>query len=196
MDAFNDCIKILESMDHSLVPPEEWTKFKEILKPLTLERDDFLCQEGDPANKIAIIISGLFRAFYLSEGNEHTIVFRETGRIISPYNPYNKNRVSPFSLQALEESKVLYFSVRDFEKLLNNNSCWNMIAGQYYMGIYKEKEIREKALLTQDAETRYKDFLVEYPSLIERIPHYHIASYLGISNVTLSRIRSRLIQER
>ena len=60
------------------------------------------------------------------------------------------------------------------------------------MNLYAEKERREKSLLTDNAETRYRIFLKEYPGFIDRFKHYHIASYLGISNVSLSRIRRKL----
>lgn len=185
-----------ENADLSLIPPLEWVKFKNLLKPLSLKTGDFLSIEGLEADKIAIIISGIFRAFYTTtSGNEHTIVFRGRGRIISPYNLEEKNRDAPFSLEALEESRILYLTVKEFETLLSGNICWEIVAGKYYMSIYREKEIREKELLSLDGESRYKNFLLEYPGYIDRIKHYHIASYLGISNVSLSRIRNKLNQK-
>ncbi len=175
------------------IPAEEWVKFESMLSPYELKKNEYLVREGDAADKVAFIISGIFRAFYLTEsGDEKTIVFREKGKIISAYNSYIKNDYSKFSLQALEDSVLLYINIKNFEILLSGNSFWQINTGKYYMNIYAEKEKRERELLSDDAETKYKKFLSEYPGLENRINHYHIASYLGISNVTLSRIRRKL----
>jgi CRP-like cAMP-binding protein len=181
--------------DNFEIPSEEMDKLESMLITKTYKKKEFLVVEGNVADKVAFVISGLYRAFYLTEsGEEKTIVFRGKGNIISGYNSYLKNEYSKFSIQALEESTVLYITVKDFETLLSGNVFWQVVAGKYYMNLYAAKENRERDLLSDSAELKYKKFLIEYPSLESRINQYYIASYLGITNVSLSRIRRKLSQ--
>ena len=174
------------------IPEGEIEKFRNMLKGLTVYTGEHLEREGDLPQKLAFVVSGIFRAYYLTEaGDEKTIVFRGVGKPLSAYSSFLKEEPAKFSIQALENSTVLYITIKDFERLLAGDSSWKINTGQYYMNLFIDKEKRERELLSDDAETRYLKFLKEYPGLINRINHYHIASYLGISNVSLSRIRSR-----
>ncbi len=172
------------------IPEDEWEQFRNRLKGLKIERGEFLVQEGSPPEQIAFILSGIFRAFYLTEkGEERTIVFRDKGKVLSAYSSYIKDQPAVFSIQALEPGLLVYISIEEFENLLRNHPFWEMLKSRYIMDLFIDKEKRERSLLSDDAETRYKIFLNDYPGFIKRISHYYIASYLGISNVTLSRIR-------
>lgn len=174
------------------IPEREWERFSQLVKFMTMKKGEFLIREGDMPDKVAFIASGMFRAFYTTdEGDEKTIVFRGTGRPLSAYSSHLENKEAKFSIEALEESSLLYLSIQNFEKLLSANPFWKEVTALYYMNLFIEKEKRERELMSDDAETRYNNFLREYPGLIDRINHYHIASYLGITNVTLSRIRRR-----
>ncbi len=179
-----------ENFPHMNIPAGEQLKFKKLLSGLSLERGEHLINEGDIPRRIAFVVSGIFRAYYLTEsGVEKTIVFREKGRALSAYSSYLTGDSAKFSIQALEKSLVLFITIKDFEMLRSGDSSWERIRGEYFTNLFIEKESRERELMSDDAETRYNQFLRDYPGLIDRINHYHIASYLGISNVTLSRIR-------
>lgn len=174
------------------IPHGEWLKIKSLLRPLILKKNEYFVREGDIPQKMAFVISGLLRAFYLTkEGQERTIVFRGKGKPLSAYSSFVKNQSAKFSIQSLEESVLFYISIKEFEDLLKGDDFWKIKMGQYYMDLFIEKEKREKVLLSDDARKKYEIFRQDYPGLENRINHYHIASYLGISNVTLSRIRNK-----
>lgn len=182
---------IKDELEHLNIPCIESEKFISKLIPLRIKKNEYLVREGDIPEKIAFVISGLFRAFYLTEkAEEKTIVFRGEGRVLSAYSSFVEDENSKFSIQALEDSIILYLTITDFEELISGDSIWQIITGKYYMNIYIEKEARERELLSNDAKTNYNNFLHDYPGLINRIKHYYVASYLGISNVSLSRIRN------
>lgn len=188
---YNDFIK--DDLHNLGIPDFEEEKFKSKLTLLKLYKNEYLEREGEDPDKIGFIITGLFRAFYLtSNGDEKTIVFREQGDIVSAYSSYINNEACKFSIQALENSTLLYITIKDLEELMESNNCWRIITGEYYQKIYIEKEARERDLLSNNAKENYLIFLKEYPGLIDKINHYYIASYLGISYVTLSRIRKEL----
>lgn len=183
---------IRESFSDMDIPENELLKFRKMLSGLSLEKGEHLVREGSIPQKIAFIVSGFFRAYYLTEsGDEKTIVFRGKGKPLSAYSSFLKEEPAKFSIQALEKSLVLFIAINDFEALLSVDPSWKINTGQYYINLFIDKETRERELLSDDAETRYIRFLKDYPGLEDRINHYHIASYLGISNVTLSRIRNK-----
>lgn len=182
---------IYEEFEYLNIPKNELEKFESKLIQFNLKKNEYLVREGEIPDKIAFVISGLFRAFYLTnKAEEKTIVFRGKGKVLSTYSSFVKNENSKFSIQALEDSTVLYISIKDFEDLILGDNFWQIITGKYFMNIYIEKEARERELLSNDAKTNYEKFLRDYPGFINKINHYHIASYLGISNVSLSRIRN------
>jgi CRP-like cAMP-binding protein len=99
---------------------------------------------------------------------------------------------SYFSIESLEDSKILEISWKDFMQLLDQDIFWVKFLLKFIERGYMIKEKRERDLLLLDAETRYKDFLLEFPGMDQRITQGIIASYLGIKPETLSRIRSKI----
>jgi len=171
----------------------------EMIVPMVHERDlkkgDFLEREGDIPDKVGFIAAGTCRYFCLScSCDEKTIVFRGRGSFISAFTSHLENRRSKLSIQALEETILLYITIKDYETLLRYSDFWRYFAWKQGMEVIIEKETREIEILAHDAETKYKRFRKQFPGLENRINHYHIASYLGITNVTLSRIRKKILQ--
>ena len=101
-------------------------------------------------------------------------------------------KASYFSIEALEDSEILEISWKDFMQLLDQDIFWVKFLLKFIERGYMIKEKRERDLLLLDAETRYKNFLLEFPGMDQRIKQGIIASYLGIKPETLSRIRSKI----
>jgi CRP-like cAMP-binding protein len=106
------------------------------------------------------------------------------------YSAFIKREPSKFSIQALEDSKLLNFTYNDYITLLNSSVCWQIAARKLAELIFVLKENREAELLLLDANGRYKNFIHDFPNLLNRIPEYYIASYLRITPESLSRIRA------
>lgn len=150
-------------------------------------------REGQIPNKIAIVKSGLFRYFYLTnEGKEYTKSFINEYNFISSYSAMITNSNSYFSIEALEQSTVIEISYDKFQKLRKENDKWNKLLIAFLEKGYIIKEKRERDLLLLDAETRYLNFLKEYPSIEKRVNLTLIASFLGIQPESLSRIRKNI----
>jgi CRP-like cAMP-binding protein len=103
------------------------------------------------------------------------------------------NRESYFWIEAMEDSSVILINYKNWRKLVKNHGCWDSLLKVFLEKVFIKKENREKEFLLDNAETRYKNFLREYPKLEQRIKQHHIASYLGITPVALSRIRNKFI---
>ncbi|MGA9109782.1 MAG: Crp/Fnr family transcriptional regulator [Smithella sp.] len=178
------------------IPKDEWEKILPKIKHLHLNKDEYFVRAGSIPDKMAFIISGIFRLFYITEtGDEKILVFREEGRMIAAFSSFLENKLSWFNIQALEDADLLYFDLvglADYKNFLNSNQCWQTLSARYTEMLFVEKEKREGEFLSDDAETRYKKFMIKYPNIEKRIHQYHIASYLGISPITLSRLRKKL----
>ncbi|MDK2867566.1 MAG: hypothetical protein PWP51_2410 [Clostridiales bacterium] len=176
------------------IPEAEVERFVCKLKVASVAKNEHFIAVGERTDKVAFIAEGLFRVYYLSDsGKENCLVFREGGRFLSAYNSLLDNAVSRYSFQALEDSILLYISLADYAILLEGDECWQRVISKYFQMLFVEKEEREVAFLSADAQQRYQLFIRKYPNLSGRISQYHIASYLGITPEALSRIRKKLI---
>ncbi|SHL46570.1 cAMP-binding domain of CRP or a regulatory subunit of cAMP-dependent protein kinases [Desulfatibacillum alkenivorans DSM 16219] len=177
----------------SLAPDSEWEKLLALSAPLHVPKNGFFIKAGEKPHLVGAVVSGLFRTYCITDkGDERILAFRHIGHLLGGYAPYLLGRNNWYSIQALEDSELLCFSFKNLESLAEGHPCWKNIMSDYTVRMFLEKECRERSLLMDDAAARYLDFLEAHPGLEDRVSQYHIASYLGISPVSLSRIRSAL----
>jgi len=174
------------------IPAQEWKRALSSFAYARIPKDGYFVRAGDIPERLAYIARGLFRVVFVSErGDEKTLVFREEGRLISAFSPFLAGKPSWFSIQALEDSDLVLIGI-DNTDWTREADCWKTIYAKYMEMLFVEKEEREREFLSENAETRYRNFKKRYPLFEERIPQYCIASYLGITPVALSRIRSSM----
>jgi CRP-like cAMP-binding protein len=171
----------------------EISEFTKIARIKTFEKKSYFIREGQIPNELGFVLSGLFRYVYISEqGKELTKVFMPEKSFISSYSAMISQTASFFFIEAIEQSKVLVISNNNWEKLKTQNPKWNLLLIKLLEKGYAVKEKREREFLLLDAESRYKIFLEEYPSLENKVKQNMIASYLGITPIALSRIRKKM----
>jgi CRP-like cAMP-binding protein len=177
----------------SEIPDAEWGKAVVNLKHLHLKKNAYFIQTGSVPDKMACIVSGIFRVFYVTEsGEEKILAFREEGRMLSAFSAILTQTPSWYDIQALEDSDLLYIGLDQYADGLQRHPCWQEISAKYVQMLFVEKERRESEFLSDNAETRYQKFINRFPGVAVRIRQYHIASYLGMTPVALSRIRKKL----
>ncbi|MCO4793491.1 MAG: Crp/Fnr family transcriptional regulator [Bacteriovoracaceae bacterium] len=175
------------------VPEEEWLKLEEVLTEKSFKKGELLTRPGDNFMQLAVVIKGLFRLFYIGqEGREYVKTFRGEGEIAGPYAEILLDIPSRTFIEAMEDSQVLLLSFEDFVKFGEGHQCWKTIRYEMAEEHFVQKEKREFELLQLSAAERYNNFLVEKSHLVDRIPQYHVASYLGITPVALSRILKKI----
>jgi CRP-like cAMP-binding protein len=156
-------------------------------------RGEHLLRAGDLPRSLAFVATGLLRLYYLdAEGREFTKSFCMEGEVVAAYSALLLGIPSRLSIEALEESRLLVVDYQAYQALAGGHPCWAAINQRRAEALFIKKEQREAALLLDDAETRYLQFLTDHPGLEARVRQHHIASYLGITPVALSRIRARL----
>ncbi len=175
------------------VPEAELAKLLALFRPTTLRRGEHLLRAGEMPRSLAFVESGLLRLYYLdADGREFTKSFCTEGEVVAAYSALLLGQPSRLFIEALEDSRLLVVDYRAYQELAVGHACWAAVNQRRAEALFIKKEQREATLLLDDAETRYRQFLVDHPGLEARVRQHHIASYLGITPVALSRIRARL----
>lgn len=172
-----------------------WLEVKSIFKPRVFPKNTYLAQVDESPKELAFIASGCFRAFYRNlEGTEYNKTFFEAGTIVAPLSALITRQENKINLQALEDSFCLVTDFYQLTSLYDEHPDLERFARRIIEWEWIKKEQREIRLVLNNAEERYNQFLIEHPTLESRIPQYHIASFLGITPVALSRIRKQRVE--
>lgn len=150
---------------------------------------------GDDQNKLYLLIDGLIRKYYLDyQGNDLTHQFLEAGQVFSTQHVVFSGQVM-CNFEAVEPCKLVCFDYGEVQRLMQKDPALS----QVYIGILEEtlriKLLRETALLAENATERYVKLKAAIPDIDRRVNHSHIASYIGVTPVSLSRIRRTLREE-
>lgn len=186
----NNMIEILASSNKADI--KEISSISTYCKPVSFHKDDYLLRSGQTADSIYFLCSGLARFFYITEdGKEHNKSFAIENQFAGALQTSFDPQPSRFNIQALEDIHALKISLKGLNGLYTKSLVWANIGRLYMESMAVRKAEREAGFLLDSAEQRYLDFLSAYGETASRIKLYHIASYLGITDVALSRIRRR-----
>ncbi|MFT4712175.1 MAG: CRP-like cAMP-binding protein [Candidatus Azotimanducaceae bacterium] len=170
-----------------------WYALKAVTQIKRLEKNQVLYQAGDIPATFAWVFHGLIRGFVCDEkGNEYNKKFFDEGMFPGAMSAMLTNRPSKQGFDALEETFLIEIDFLAYRRLLLEYNDLRLYQIYYLEKNWLlDKDEREIAIVQLDASARYQQFLSEFPSLVERLPQYHIASHLGITPTQLSRIRKK-----
>jgi CRP-like cAMP-binding protein len=171
----------------------DWNLLVPHLEERKLKKGQFFAQEGKKSKAVAFVLKGNFRQFYTRDGEEKTTYFYFENHLMSSYISCMTGQPSQLSIEALSPGNVISFDYAVLRKLYEQSHSWErfgrMVAEYISIGL----EERMVGLLTLTPEERYWELLQSNKKkIIERIPQHYIANYLGITPVSLSRIRNRV----
>ena len=158
--------------------------------PRTLRRNEVLLQAGEVCRHKVFIAKGLLRTFVTgATGNEHILQFSPELTWTLDVESYDKGTPSEINIVATEASEVMLWNKEDFNSLLAEFPLLKNFSQQLISrNIYSSRQ-RIATALSATPEEKYEDFVHKFPNLLSRLPLHMIASYLGISLKTLTRIR-------
>lgn len=158
-------------------------------KEIELRKDDYFIEAGKVFKQVGFTLDGILRiCYYNNKGEEITKIFLEENHLF-----FNlKNVPSTEYIQAATDCKLLVFSNQDWKEISDTIIDWKNIIQKITNKSLAQKLERVSPLVSQDATTRYLEFMEKYPTLVNRIPLAYIASYLGITRQSLSRIRKNI----
>jgi CRP-like cAMP-binding protein len=174
---------------HISLRPEEEAHFTSILHYRAIKKKQFLTREGDVSRGPAFITSGLLRSYSIdNNGNEHVIQFAPPGWWVGDIGSMIHQRPSILSVDALEDSEVLYITEADvgdlYERIPKFERFWRILT-QNALAAHQSRLVSILSLL---AKERYAEFCRLYPSLIDCLPQKQIASYIGVTPEFLSKM--------
>lgn len=162
-------------------------------KEVTLHKDDYFSEAGEIARQVGFILDGVIRiCYYNNKGEEVTRYFIDDNNFIVDLNSYANQVPASEYYQAVTETKMLVFSQTDWDELYQTIVGWESIISKITSKALLQKVDRVSPLIAEDATTRYLSFFEKFPNLANRIPLIYLASYLGITKSSLSRIRKNI----
>jgi CRP-like cAMP-binding protein len=161
------------------------------LRTITVKPRTILVREGEMAGQMYFIRSGCVRAWLNNAGREITLQFFFEGESVTALESFLKKTPSSIYIETVEACELYTIDRQDFLQSLDNES-----ARRQFYDTAIDKLIfhanRLTSLLKNKPVERYRQLLIESPDIIKRIPQHYVASYLGITSVSLSRIRNRV----
>ena len=157
-------------------------------------KGDFFLEYGKPCTKIGKLEKGIMRGFiYDSQQGEVTTHFYQEGDLIIGSFVPNVNLT--MNIQALEHCELTAAKYAEVMSHVNKDHEITEVINREFQKLNKQLQARLVSLLNLDSLKKYALFLEEYPGLINRIPHYYVAQYLGITPTQLSRARKQFSQQ-
>ena len=154
---------------------------------------DVFLHTGKIANQVGFIIEGVFRYFfYDGQGNEITSYFMSENQFVTNVTSFNEYSFSSGTIAAETDCVVLMMNRQTWELFAKTITNWNTIIAKVTSKVLLEKTKFQRQLINQDAKASYLSLLEQNPSIINRVPQTHIASFLGITKFSLSRIRNQI----
>ena len=172
---------------------EDEKQFISIVRKTRVKKRQFIVQPGFVCSHQTYVVKGAFRSYFVNEeGDEHTLQFAIEDWFISDFNSYISQTPASIYVEALENSVIHQINYNDAEQLCARNQKF-----EHYFRVVAQKSFafsqrRILSNLGKSAEERYLEFLSLYPTIVQRVPQYALASYLGMSAEFLSKIRKRL----
>ena len=161
-----------------------------ILKVITLKKNDYLLREGDYCKNFSYLKSGILRIYYTNEGNEIITSFAFSNDVTTILRSISLNEPSRESIQAITDCEVVSISIEEYQNLKLHYPLIEKLDAQIIQCYALILEERLFSLKFQTATERYQMLLEHEPQIVKYVPLTFIASYLGITLETLSRIRS------
>jgi CRP-like cAMP-binding protein len=175
------------------ITQEEFNFAKTLFIPKKLRKKQYLLQEGDVCKYTAFVEKGMLRTFTVDEkGNEPILQFSMEGWWVADLYSFFTQEPSPYNIEALEDCELLLITQPSWEILLEKIPSLE----RYFRVLVQNNLIatqkRLMGAISETAEEKYTKLINNFPGCIQRVPQHMIASYLGITRETLSRIRSQM----
>ncbi len=156
------------------------------------KKGDHLLAEGDICRYVTFVESGLVRYYMNTDGEEKTTYFNKEGEFVCFYPSFLPQAPSVINIQAVEDCVVWLISFASMQQFYQEVEHGERFGRLAIETVFVSAIAQITSIYTDRPEMRYRNFLLHYPDIVQRIPQYYIASYVGVKPQSLSRIRKRL----
>ncbi|RFZ85886.1 Crp/Fnr family transcriptional regulator [Mucilaginibacter terrenus] len=191
LDTFREGIKRYVDFNEA-----EWIVFTQHLTEVNLKKKQHFAEPGKVCNHIGFVLQGSVRYYLVKDGVEITGYFSFENEFVSSYKSFLTREPALNYIQALEPSHILLISHANLQLMVNNPMLaykmerFGRLIAEYYLICYEE---RMSDFITHTPEERYLKLLRTGKDILQRMPQHYIANFLGITPVSLSRIRKRIL---
>ncbi|QIP18016.1 Crp/Fnr family transcriptional regulator [Spirosoma aureum] len=163
----------------------------QLFEPYRLEPNDFFLKAGEVCRYVGFVTTGLLRYYLLDDGDEHTYDFSSEQTFTCNYESFLPQTPSTRYIQAVEPTTLLrisYDNLQELYKRLQHGQQFGRLVSEQLFVVMLQKLT---AFYRETADERYDSFIRLFPDLIDRLPQYIVASYIGVKPQSLSRIRAQ-----
>jgi CRP-like cAMP-binding protein len=169
---------------------------KSFFKPKKLRKKQYLLQEGDPCKYVAFVEKGILRSYTIDEkGSEHIVQFAFEGWWIGDQYSFLSGEPSIYNIEAIEDCELLLLSRQAEEQMMEKIPKLERYFRILLQNSLIASQKRILSSLSHTAEQKYQDLVASCPTIPLRVPQHMMASYLGITPETLSRIRKKITEK-
>ncbi len=179
------------------ITDQEFDDAMSCFKKLSIKKGDIFVQQGAPCRHIAYIRKGTLRTFYINEkAEETTSCFCTENHLTTSYKSFILQQPSHLTIQAIENCELCIISYDDLQKLYAKSMVWQTLGRMIAENEYIVMEQYASVLNSETAKKKYLRLFNEQPSVLQKAKVEDIASYLGVSRRTLSRIRKEIAEHK
>lgn len=178
---------------------EKWIEYTNYFNRIEVSSKTILLEEGEISKKLFIIEKGCIRVWFNNNGKDLTTQFFFENQSVASIESFMKKLPSPASIETIESCVLWWISKNDLDKILDEIKEIQQLRDRFIDMIFERTFDYMKYFVSfiKDSPTqRYLSLIEERPQILQRIPQHYIASYLGITTVHLSRIKSKLLHKK
>jgi CRP-like cAMP-binding protein len=160
----------------------------------TIKKGEFFNRQNIVCKDLGIVVKGIFRIYYADDkhSEEKNMFFFSERQFIVSFRSFINQYPCHYYIEALEDAEIIYIPYLDLQRLYLTPTAWEKFGRLLAEQFFNYSQARAEELLFLSHEQHYLRLLDEHPNIVNRIAAYHISSYLGIKNPSLSRIRKRI----
>lgn len=181
-------------VEKASVSEEDWDIIASVCLVKKIRKQQFLLEQGDFWRYNVFVIEGCLRRYGIDDkGVEHVIQFSTENWWAGDRQSLLNGTPSKYNIDAIENSVVVMISKEDFDMVTSKIPAFNDLINKILQGGFNASQDRINTIISMTAEQKYLNFLTSFPGLANRVPRHMIASYLGITPETLSRIKKQIM---
>lgn len=171
---------------------EEASAFAECIPIKSFKKGDLLLREGQVSRDSYFVIEGCVRKYYIIDGEERTTEFYVEDESVASLQSYKNKTPANHYFECVEDCKLAVLNYDKEQELFKRVPKYEALCRMSMESDFGEQQEALAKFITSSPEERYKNLLEIRPDLLQRVPQYHLASYLGVKPESLSRIRKRI----
>jgi len=171
--------------------PSNWKIFQPYFKQVEVPAKTVLLEEGEISKTLYFIEKGCLRTWVNNDGKEITTQFFFENESVGSFESFRTGRLSLYSIESLEACVLQTISQKDFQKVIESSTELNKELEEHLFRRLFQVQQLFYSYLKNSPQERYQELIKKQPQILKRVPQHYIASYLGITSVSLSRIRNR-----